>query len=329
MSQVGRLEPVDVRNVWPDEAKDFTPWLHEHPDLLAEALGIDLDMVRREVDVGPFSLDLLASEVGTGRRVVIENQLTPTDHGHLGQLLTYASGLEASYVVWIAPEFRPEHRSALKWMNESTKEGVAFSGLDIEAMRIADSPVAARLNVIVAPDDWSRRTLAQGELTPKENLYQEFWAQFLPAFHQRYPDWSRKRVPGKWSWTELAAGRSGIYYAAVFAGDGKIRAELYVDPPGNSAKLAFAELQNHKEEIEQKFGGPLSWEPLEGRRACRIATYGEGTIEERDSWPEVREWMFTSLGALREALQPFVAQLPSYPAQASPSDSGPALPLDV
>lgn len=92
---LGRLRRVaDPRDVWESEAGDFTPWLAENLDVLAEELQMSLTLKATEVPVGDFRLDIQA-ETLDGRVVVIENQLERTDHGHM-QLLVYASGLEAA-----------------------------------------------------------------------------------------------------------------------------------------------------------------------------------------------------------------------------------------
>src|SRR3972149_9012953 len=111
MQELGKLQRIDAREVWKHEAQEFTPWLKENISLLGAALGLDLDLVEAEVRVGPFAADLVAKDASSDRWVVIENQLAPTDHGHLGQLLTYGAGTEASVFVWISPDFREEHRA--------------------------------------------------------------------------------------------------------------------------------------------------------------------------------------------------------------------------
>ena len=112
MQGLGTIERVDIREIWPNEAADFTPWLAENLATLGKALGLDLEFQAQEAPVGGYSLDILARDVQSGRPVVIENQLGQTDHTHLGQLLTYAAGFDANVIVWIAKEFRDEHRQA-------------------------------------------------------------------------------------------------------------------------------------------------------------------------------------------------------------------------
>ena len=104
MEKVGVLLPVSVRDIWKDEAKDFTLWLAENPDLLGEALGMDLRLKAIEAVVGQYKADLVYFEEKTERRVVVENLIRDTDHDHLGKLLTYAAGLGATDSMQLLPE---------------------------------------------------------------------------------------------------------------------------------------------------------------------------------------------------------------------------------
>src|SRR5262245_39712660 len=147
MSAAIPIEPfieVDVRKVWPHEAGDFTPWLAEHLDYLTNAIGLELEVEATEVSVGAFRVDIKAREIGSDAVVIVENQLEATNHSHLGQLLTYAAGLESAYVVWVATTIRREHRTALRWLNENTTTGFGFFGIELETVKIGDSPVAVR-----------------------------------------------------------------------------------------------------------------------------------------------------------------------------------------
>ena len=128
---LGRLEPVELRDIWTSESAEFTPWLArpENLSVLGETLGIDLELEAQERSVGPFRADILCKDIATDSWVLVENQLERTDHSHLGQLLTYASGLEAVTIVWVAAQFTDEHRSTLDWLNRITDARFRFSAL--------------------------------------------------------------------------------------------------------------------------------------------------------------------------------------------------------
>lgn len=185
-SVLGRLERVELRNAWLGEATSFTPWLAT-PDnivLLGEAIGIELEVDSQEKDVGPFRADILCRDTVNNHFVLIENQLERTDHGHLGQLLTYAAGLEAVTIVWIASRFTDEHRAALDWLNNATKTEINFFGIEIELWRIGSSPMAPKFNVVSQPNDWSKAVRQQASITQRtamtefQKLHLEFWTQF-------------------------------------------------------------------------------------------------------------------------------------------------------
>ena len=163
---------------WPDE---------ENIGLLGETIGVELEVEAQEKNVGPFRADILCKDIETNKWVVIENQLEPTDHKHLGQLLTYAPGLDAVTAVWIAKNFTDEHRAALDWLNEITPEGFNFFGLEIELWRIDDSPMAPKFNVVSHPNDWTKTVsrISRGELTPTNQLYLEYWTGLRNLLEER------------------------------------------------------------------------------------------------------------------------------------------------
>src|SRR6266567_3924265 len=182
---LGRLEKIDdLRTAWISESGGFTPWLAtpENLKLLGEAVGIDLEFEAQEKEVGPFRADILCKNTLDSSWVLIENQLERTDHTHLGQLLTYAAGLETVTIIWIAKRFADEHRATLDWLNEITNERFGFFGLEVELWKIGDSPMAAKFNVVARPNDWiqtvqtSART-AQG-ISETKRIQLEFWTDF-------------------------------------------------------------------------------------------------------------------------------------------------------
>lgn len=104
----------------------LTPWLAEHLDVLGDALGITIELEERESSVGAFSLDILARDQDSGEAVVIENQIEQSNHEHLGKLITYASGKDAKYIVWIVKDAREEHRAAIEWQNKISDDTIGF-----------------------------------------------------------------------------------------------------------------------------------------------------------------------------------------------------------
>ena len=160
MVELGRLQEVkDIRSVWPDEARDFTPWLAlpENLEILADTIGIDLSVQDTEVAVGDFRADIIAYETDTDRKVLIENQLEDTNHDHLGKLITYASGTGADYIIWIVKHVRDEHRAAIEWLNNHTDEQIGFFLCEIKVFQIGDSMRAPKFEIIEKPNDWVKR----------------------------------------------------------------------------------------------------------------------------------------------------------------------------
>ncbi len=145
---LNHLSRIDARDVWKHEAAEFTPWLLEHIDELNEAAGLEIELSGREERVGHFAVDLFGRDVQTGHPAIIENQLDITDHQHLGQLLTYAAGLKAGTIIWIAPKFREEHREALAWLNEISPPDVSFFGVELEVLEIGGQ---SRISIMSRP----------------------------------------------------------------------------------------------------------------------------------------------------------------------------------
>src|SRR6267143_5357689 len=157
--QLGRLERIDLRDIWTSEAADFTPWLaqSENLEVLATTLGIEqLELEAQEKLIGPFRADILCKDIGSDQWVLIENQLERTDHLHLGQLLTYAAGLQAVTIVWIAAKFTEEHRATLDWLNKITDDSIRFFGLEVKLWRIGASPAAPSFDIVSKPNNWSQ-----------------------------------------------------------------------------------------------------------------------------------------------------------------------------
>ena len=159
MINLGKLKEIkDLRKVWPHEAIDFTPWLAEEDNLalLADAVGLEITVDETESSVGDFNVDIYATETGTDRKIIIENQLEDTNHDHLGKLITYASGKSADIVIWVVKRAREEHRSAIEWLNNHTDENIAFFLVEIKLYQIGSSDIAVKFEVVEKPNDWTK-----------------------------------------------------------------------------------------------------------------------------------------------------------------------------
>jgi len=303
---LSRLVAVDPRSIWAHEAHQFTPWLAAQADRLSEALGIDLELSASEHPVGGYSLDLIGRDLTLDAPLIVENQLADSDHSHLGQLLTYAGGTDASTIVWIATKIRDEHRQALTWLNEQTGQNVRFFGIEIEVMRIDESLPAPRFNVVVQPNDWQKQArvaASAAKLRGKAPLYQAFWAKFLDRIHQEHPDWTRARAPSTNSWMNMRSPVRGTALVPSFAANARLRSEIYIDTgDGSENEQIFDKLAAQKAEFEAAYGGPLSWEPLKGKQACRIADYTNGDVVNQDEHSAYLDWFIDSGMRLRQAL---------------------------
>lgn len=284
--------PVELRDYWKDEAREFTPWLasEENLRLLGEAIGFELELEGIEIQVGAFKADIVAKELETQNRVLIENQLERTDHDHLGKLITYASGLNASAVIWIAAEINDEHRRALDWLNDITGKQCAFFGIEIELWRIGASDPAPKFNLVSHPNDWFKTLAGRGEndaLTETQLLNEEFWRAF-GDFAKTKGTKLRLRKPRLQHWYPIPIGHSR-FYLSLTASTKKRRlgCELYI----RKSKLAFGLLRNDKEPIEREIGVALEWQDLPRKQDCRIAQYRPGDISDREAWPEFHAWL--------------------------------------
>ena len=269
MDKLGRLERVDLREIWETEAQHFTPWLaaEENLSVLAETLGMELELDAQEANVGPFRADILCRNSDGGSWVLIENQLERTDHGHLGQLLTYAAGLHAVTICWVAERFTEEHRATLDWLNEITGDHFRFFGLEVEAWRIGDSLPAPKFNMVSRPNDWSRSVAPPKEMTPKRRLQQEFWAALMKHLEERGGGVRRKK-PQPENWMDFSVGRSEFWLETrLHAAEKWIGVALFMNGPDAAAYYALLERQ--RAEIERDLG-VLEWRALPDRKSSSI-----------------------------------------------------------
>jgi len=308
---LGELKRIDPRDIWPSESRDFTPWLAENIEKLGEALGMDLEVKATEAAVGEFSVDIVAKDLATGRDVVIENQYAATDHDHLGKLLTYASGMDAYALVWIAQDIRDEHRQALEWLNERTDADTLLFAIELEVLRINDSAPAHNFKLVVFPNKWQKTTRGGASATPsaRGEAYRAYFQELIDDLREKHR-FTGARVAFPQNWHSFASGLSGVTYGTSFAQGGRVRAELYIDRgPADENKRLFDRLAADRDRIEAEMGTPLEWERLDDRRASRIAAYRTGSIDSDESTLlDIRAWAIDNLLKFKRVFGPFLKE---------------------
>jgi len=312
MSKFGELKTLPLRELWPNEASDFTPWLASNIEALGKALGLELELTEREASVGDFSLDLLAKDLGSSRIAIIENQLTQTDHDHLGKLLTYAAGFTASIVIWVSESIRDEHRQALEWLNQRTDTETQFFGVIMQVLQIDDSKPAYNFKPVVFPNEWqkSKKQKTSSNISSKGEKYRSYFQSLIDELRESHRFTGAKAGQPQ-SWYSFSTGIKGILYGANFAMGGKARTEIYIDQGDfDQNKELFDALNKQLPEIENEYGSSFEWERLDDKRSCRIALYCNGTIEASDSELEqLRKWHIENLLKLKKIFIPFIKRI--------------------
>lgn len=318
-----RMEAVELRSVWTSESGDFTPWLakEENLALLGETIGLELELEAQEKDVGPFRADVLCKDTATGHWVLIENQLERTDHAHLGQLLTYAAGLKAVTIVWLAGKFTEEHRAAIDWLNEITDDRFNFFGLEIELWRIGDSPMAPKFNAVCRPNEWTKPPPPPP--TETGQLYLEYWTA-LRSHLESAGTSIRMQKPQPWGWMTYAVGRTGFYLATVIS---KTKRRLTVEQviQGADHVAYFEMLAAQKSEIERELGESLVWRELPDGKESQIRRDFDNTDPaHRADWPRqhqlIRDWLERLHGAFSKRVKEL--DLADYEADSVAVDTG-------
>jgi len=294
-----RLRDVSLREAWAHEALAFTPWLAANIEHISEAIGVPLELTGTEVAVGPFSADILARNPQDDSVVLIENQLEPTDHTHLGQIMTYLAGLEAKTVVWIAPSFREPHLSAIRWLNQHTADGFSFFALRLRVVRIGESPFAPIFDVIEKPSGWDRRLdEVRRESTQVSPALSQERLDFWTAYQERHPD--ADTVVSKLSNFWLHPLGVGGPVVSVWLGRKKVG--VFVRHPSGAAPEPTHELL-------APYAG-LFEERLDARLgAAGYSLLGRDLkidMNDRANWPQAIDWLHDMshrfVAALNEAL---------------------------
>lgn len=300
----GRLESVDVRELWKHEQYDFSAWLSkpENIDYLSEELGLTLTDIQTEVFVGSYRCDIVAKDETSGIQVVIENQLEASNHDHLGKIITYASGLNASVIVWIVTEAKEEHRSAIEWLNNHTSQEISFFLIELHAYKIGDSLPAPKFEVIEKPNDfikYNKVSKDEGDSVSRARRF-EFWTKFNEVLIESGKPFNIRK-PSTDHWYDVAIGTSSAHIAINLVNKGgKIVLELYIPDD----KPLFDMLHEQQAEIESELGMSFEWERLDKKKASRIKYDISGlNFDDQSNYPELMEQVIECVKKMRHTFQ--------------------------
>ncbi len=311
---IGRLERVPLREVWRHEAYDFTQWLQENIGVLNDALAINLINIDREQSAGAFSVDLVAEDDG-GATFIIENQLEKSNHDHLGKIITYLTAMGARAAIWIVSDPRPEHVAAIGWLNESSSAD--FYMVKVEAVRIGTSPAAPLFTLIVGPSEEAREVgQAKKEIAERYHERKHWWTSLIER-SAKVNKLHAHITPGSYGHISTSSGIRGLNLNYVVL-ENECAVELYIDRGKDSEEenlRLFDQLHANRDAIEKAFGASLSWERLDGKRACRIkfASNAGGYRSPEEQWPTIQDTIIQAMDRLEKALRPYLKQLKVQP----------------
>ena len=292
--EFGTLETIPLRKAWPNEAKNFTPWLADNLELLSETIGLPLELTDVEVSVDEYSADILALNPTDGTAVLIENQLESSDHTHLGQILTYLAGLQAKTVIWIAQDFKEAHLSAIRWLNDNTNNQFAFFALQIRAVRIGDSPVALVLEIREKPSSWDRQLRqvkleSESEDTRFRREFWEFYCKRFPKDIDLKPGYCHTHV-----WHEVAGTDFVI--------------SQYLTPSaqrvGVSVRGPAGESREDTQQRVEPFVARFRKEPgVELDKHHPIVSVKSVDPKDREEWESIAKWLHDTMVSFRKILE--------------------------
>ena len=306
--KLGKLKEINIRDVWAHEQHDFSKWLASDENIkeLGDTLNLSLSDVETEKFVGSYRCDIICKDELTGKSVLIENQLEQTNHDHLGKIITYASGLDASVIIWIVADARQEHASAIEWLNNNTTYDVAFFLIEIQAYTIGDSSPAPMFKIIEQPNDFIKTTKSlsgKGNLSKSQTKRLEFWNMFNDILEERGKPFNKHKASTD-HWYTVAIGSSQCHISIDLVNkEHKIRVGLWI----TDNKEMYDDLFSHKIEIEKVIGEELDWDRLDDKKASIISISIKGlNFDKQDNYMDLMNDAIDKVVMLRDAFKPYI-----------------------
>lgn len=305
---IGKLNEVDIRNLWKHEQYDFSEWLSqsENIKLLDDVLGLTLTDITKEAYVGSYRCDIFAKDESSGIKVIIENQLEASNHDHLGKIITYASGLDAEVIVWIVKQAKEEHRSAIEWLNNNTNSNVNFFLIELHAYTIENSIPAPFFEVIEKPNEFIKNSKMNGEqdnLNKSQSERLEFWNRFNEILIDRGKPFNVRKATTD-HWYDVALGTSEAHVSINLVNkDSVVCIDLYI----NDNKELFDSLYLKKDIIECDLGFKPIWDRLDNVKASRIKYNIKGlNYDNHSNYDELMNKVIDTAVKMRDTFKKYI-----------------------
>ena len=303
---LGKLTQIDVREVWPHEARDFSAWLAKPENLsqLSKELGIEIELIGTEADIGRFRIDILGQESSTGNKIIIENQLESTNHDHLGKVITYAAGLDAKYLIWIVEKVLPEHLKAVEWLNEHLDDDINCFLLKIEVWKIGNSEAAPRFEIVAARNDWAsnlKKSVNVSELSESKLMQLSFWDAFSSWTKKTDPHF-RTQKPGPKNWTNFGMGTTLVHtYVSLNSREQRLSVGLWIPKDRDFQEY----LKLNKEAIESVLGFEISFWEAPTASGLNVKKF-MADINDESKFDENFNWIYETVIVFRKVFSPYI-----------------------
>ena len=286
MAKIIKLERVNIRKVFPREAGDFTPWMKEKGlEILAKSLGLKLEFVNMEVPVGVggFKADVLARNIADETNVVIENQFGGSDHKHLGQILTYARGLNARIAIWVAESFRDEHLRVLNECNKDSDNNYQYYAVEVSLWQIGNSDFGVQFTPVVQPTRFG------------------YWEQFINYMTCRNGPVKFGKPTRS---NSVDSKSSGTFYLRAWRSQQRCEISASIHITGENRETLFNSLKEIRHDIEKEFGERLNWQERPESPDSQIILLKDDSDPEKSKWQNQHEWFAEKLELFDKIFRP-------------------------
>ncbi len=219
-------------------------------------------------------------------------------------------------VMMVAASFRKEVTNTALWLMQFGLRVQCFKvkpykfndDVFVDIRQVIPTPEAESFMIGMAQKEAEEQSTS-GELKTRHYLRKAFWTKALERLKASQCTLYNNISPSTDHWISAGSGISAVSWNLIFSKK-EIRVELWIaKSSAESNTFAFNWLYEHKALIENSFGHELKWEPLPGKKSCRISFATPATSLDESNWSAMIDWLLVNLTAFEKALEPFIAPL--------------------